>query len=302
MHTTLACNWDSVYSDRACWVQPEVSCYHRKDHDSQIRFNFRSLSVAIYISIAGERDACNIVGKARWAHLSIIKSRHQPITYFGLDDWIVPRDPNGKMSRWRTDTWHQGWYHINDVSTSLKKHPANDTSTLTLVIGSIYSNDCDSPSNSTEILSDFKSAVDEADKVATDNVVISRILPRLRTKLYQQKYDTINDHLIKLSNDLNCNFTERNERLTLLNTYKLLCSNGEHVTRRLFSEKDQSGIHLSKEGSIVLGKAFLTFISSLSRKRQRSDNKTPSSAGKSQKRVEITVVTKWIVYLIELCA
>ena len=70
--------------------------------------------------------------------------------------------------------------------------------------------------------------------------------------------------------------TGRNERLTLLNTYKLLCSNGEHVTRRLFSDKDQSGIHLSKEGSIVLGKAFLTFISSPSRKRQRSDERNNS--------------------------
>ena len=95
--------------------------------------------------------------------------------------------------------------------------------------------------------------------------------------------------------------TERNERLTSLNTYKLLCLNGEHVTRRLFIDKDQSGIHLSKEGSIVLGKAFLTFISSPSRKRQ-SDDKTPLSAEKITKRVGVTVVTKWIVYAIKLCA
>ena len=83
---------------------------------------------------------------------------------------------------------------INDVTTALKKHPTNDTSTVTLVIGS---NDYDSPSTTTKILSDFKYVVDEAKRVATDNVVISSILPRMTTKIYQQKADTINSHLAK---------------------------------------------------------------------------------------------------------
>ena len=41
---------------------------------------------------------------------------------------------------------------INDVTTALKKHPTNDTSTVTLVIDSY---DCDSLSTITEILSGY---------------------------------------------------------------------------------------------------------------------------------------------------
>ena len=103
---------------------------------------------------------------------------------------------------------------INDVTTALKIHPTNDTSTVTLVIGS---NDCDSPSTTTEILSDFKSVVDEAKRVATDTVVITSILPRMTTKIYQRKADTINSHLAKLSNDLNCIFIDDDSNMRFAN-------------------------------------------------------------------------------------
>ena len=53
-HARMQLRW--CYSDRACWE------FSQKFHviienDSQIRFNLRSLSVPIYISIAGERAA-----------------------------------------------------------------------------------------------------------------------------------------------------------------------------------------------------------------------------------------------------
>ena len=39
------------------------------------------------------------------------------------------------------------------------------------------------------------------------------ILPRLTTKIYRQKADTINSHLAKLSNDLNCNFIDNDSNM-----------------------------------------------------------------------------------------
>ena len=122
---------------------------------------------------------------------------------------------------------------INDVTTALKKHPTNDTSTVTLVIGS---NDCDSPSTTTEILSDFKYGVDEAKRVATDTVVISSILPRMTTKIYQEKADTINSHLAKLSNDLNCNFIDNDGNMRF--------ASGS-LDESIFADK----VHLNRSGT-----------------------------------------------------
>ena len=78
--------------------------------------------------------------------------------------------------------------------------------------------------------------------------------------------------------------TERDDRLTLLNTHNLLCSNGDHVTRKLYCDRDQSGLHLSEEGSTLLRNAFLGFIKSPSRKRQRSEDITPLSTERNNKK------------------
>ncbi len=79
--------------------------------------------------------------------------------------------------------------------------------------------------------------------------------------------------------------TERDERLTFLDTHKVLAP-GEFVVKKLFSDRDSSGVHLSTDGMKVLQQELLAFLENTddtSLKRQRSDNATPSSVEKTSK-------------------
>lgn len=78
--------------------------------------------------------------------------------------------------------------------------------------------------------------------------------------------------------------TERDSDLDFLDTVKVRAP-GEHIVKRLYSDRDGSGVHLSTQGIAELQREIEDFLVALdSKKRQRSDNQTPSSSEKSPKK------------------
>ena len=79
---------------------------------------------------------------------------------------------------------------------------------------------------------------------------------------------------------------ERDSNIEFLDTYKIFAPGGEHVVKRLYSERDGSGVHFSAEGIDTLQREFEKFLNTESdgrNKRLRSDTQTPSSVEKMSK-------------------
>jgi len=103
---------------------------------------------------------------------------------------------------------------IVDATNILKKHPDNDTRNMTLVIGS---NDCDTNTKPENILDQFSGLINETHRVASDEVNVSSILPRLTGQDYQDKADLVNQGLKELCLVKSCNFVDNNQNFRHMN-------------------------------------------------------------------------------------
>lgn len=114
-------------------------------------------------------------------------------------------------------------------------------------------------------------------------VAVSSILPRkgksTSVQNYNQKAANVNQYLQRLA--------ERDENLDYLDTVKSFTANNS-VIKRLYSDSDQSGVHLSQAGQEVLRGIFLKHVQGTeTRKRTRSKgslSSVPPSAEKDPKK------------------
>lgn len=95
---------------------------------------------------------------------------------------------------------------------------------------------------------------------------------------YNNEAKSVNHYLRTLA--------DRDTRVEFLDTYQVFAPGGEHVVKRLYSERDSSGVHLSAEGISLLQGEFEKFLSteSDSRERQRCSPETPPSVEKVTKK------------------
>ena len=115
----------------------------------------------------------------------------------------------------------------------------------------------------------------------TAHIGIAAIPPRKGKSANVNKYNndarSVN-HYVKA-------LTERDTNMQFLDTTKIFAPGGDHVVKRLYSDRDSSGVHFSAEGITELQREIEAFLAAQdSRKRQRSDNETPSSSEKMTKK------------------
>ena len=98
-----------------------------------------------------------------------------------------------------------------DVLNMLQKHPNDDTGVVSIIVGS---NDCSSKATPDDIIKRYECVLEEAKRVARDNVCVSSILPRLTSAAYNTKADILNDKLKALCSDMQCMYS-----LTMISTF-----------------------------------------------------------------------------------
>lgn len=110
---------------------------------------------------------------------------------------------------------------------------------------------------------------------------VAAVPPRKGKGTNVQKFNSdaksVNKYLKTLANS--------DSSLEFLDTYSVFAPGGEHVVKRLYSDRDDSGIHFSPEGIKTLQGEFENFLLTQDEgKKRRRNTKTPSSEEKMRKK------------------
>lgn len=131
--------------------------------------------------------------------------------------------------------------------------------------------------NLSEALGKVKDAFPHAD------IGVSSIPPRKGKSpgifQYNEKAKAVNHYVEML--------TDREERVSYIDTYAVFAPRGGHVKKSLYSDTDGAGIHFSQAGVEALKQELSKFLKPNdedSRKRERSAGTTPNSEEKDSKR------------------
>ena len=124
----------------------------------------------------------------------------------------------------------------HDVLNMLQKHPNDDIGVVFIIVGS---NDCSSKATPDDIIKRYECVLEEAKRVARDNVCVSSILPRLTSAAYNTKADILNDKLKALCSDMQCTFIDHDINLWF---------QGGSVDDSVFADN----VHLNSKGLLRL--------------------------------------------------